>query len=220
MTRTRKWVSGTAVLVLIVLVAGWFLLVSPKKADAANLQANVLSQQSSNAGLRVKIAQLKAEDAQRPQQEAKLALFHQQVPQTPAQPALIRQLSALAKQTGVEFEALTVVNPNGLNVPQAPAAEKDTVLEQITVTMTVQGTYFACERFINLVEGLKRVTLITGLLIKSTADTPAGTAVNPSLHRFTITARIFTTTDPAAPAAGATPTTAPSSGNASPTTVQ
>ena len=57
MTRTRKWVSGTAVLVLLVLVAGWFLLVSPKKADAANLQASVLSQQSSNDGLRAKIAQ-------------------------------------------------------------------------------------------------------------------------------------------------------------------
>ena len=94
------------------------------------------------------------------------------------------------------------------------------MLEQITVTMTVQGSYFACERFLNLVEGLPRVTLITGMLIKSSADTPTGQTLNTSIHRFTITARIFTTTDPAAPAAGATPTTAPSSGNASPTTVQ
>ena len=31
MTRTRKWVSGTAVLVLIVLAAGWFLLVSQER---------------------------------------------------------------------------------------------------------------------------------------------------------------------------------------------
>ena len=35
MTRIQKWSAGTAVAVLLILVAGWLLLVSPKRADAA-----------------------------------------------------------------------------------------------------------------------------------------------------------------------------------------
>ena len=170
MTRTRKWVSGTAVLVLIVLVAGWFLLVSPKKSDAAALQASALTQQGTNDGLRAKVAELKAKDAAKPQQEAKLATFRQQVPETPAEPTLVRKLSALAKQANVEFESLNVVNPAGLNVPNAPASDKDTVLEQITVTMTVQGSYYSAERFLNLIEGLKRVMIITGFTGNAISD--------------------------------------------------
>jgi Tfp pilus assembly protein PilO len=220
MTRTRKWVSGTAVLVLIVLVAGWFLLVSPKKADAAALQASALTQQGTNDGLRAKVAQLKAQDAAKPQQEAKLATFRQQVPETPAEPTLVRKLSALAKQANVEFESLNVVNPAGLNVPNAPVADKDTVLEQITVTMTVQGSYYSVERFLNLIEGLKRVMIITGFTGNAISDASQGATADPTLHKFVISARVFTTTNPAAPAPGTATTTKPSSGNASPTTVQ
>lgn len=219
MTRTRKWVSGTAVLVLIVLAAGWFLLISPKKSEAASLQATALGQQSTNDGLRAKVSQLKAEDAQKPQQEAKLATFRQQVPQTPAEPALVRRLSAIAKQSNVFFESLNVVNPNGLNVPGAPAATKDNILEQITVTMTVEGTYYSAERFLNLIEGLKRVTLVTSVTINSAGDVSTGGTPDPTVHKYLITARVFATAD-GAPAAGTGSTAAPSSGNATPTTVQ
>jgi Tfp pilus assembly protein PilO len=219
MTRTRKWVSGTVVLVLLVLVAGWFLLVSPKKADASNLQATALTQQGTNDGLRAKVAQLKAQDAAKPQQEAKLALFRQQVPENPAEAALVRKLSALSKQSGVEFESLLVVDPAGLNVPSAPAAGHDTVLEQITLSMTIQGSYYSGERFLNLLEGLKRVTLVTGLVVDATANASVGQPLDPSIHKFVITVRVFTTTDPA-PVPASPTTAAPATGNASPTTVQ
>ena len=219
MTRTRKWVSGTVVLALVVLVAGWFLLVSPKKADAASLQAAALAQQSTNDGLRAKVSQLKAQDAQRPQQEAKLAKFRQQVPETPSEPALIRHLNALAKQTQVEVETVSVINPAGLQVPGAPAAEDHTQLEQITLSFVIQGSYFNAERFLNLIEGSGRVMLVTGLSIDKTAILGKDAAVNTSIHKYTITARIFVATNPPA---GSKPVTAPSTApaNASPTTVQ
>jgi Tfp pilus assembly protein PilO len=215
MTRTRKWVSGTAVLVLIVLAAGWFLLVSPKKSDAATLQQTALAQAATNDGLRAKVASLKAQDAQIPQQEAKLATFRQQVPETPAEPALVRQLSALAKQSGMLFEALNAANPAGLNVPSAPVAAKDNSLNQMSITMTVEGTYYSAERFLDLLESMKRVMIVTGITGNTTSDVQN----DPTSHKYTISARVFTTTTSGAPAAGAT-ATAPASGSASPTTVQ
>jgi|BarGraIncu00222A_1022003.scaffolds.fasta_scaffold00264_20 Tfp pilus assembly protein PilO len=215
MTRTRKWVTGTAVLVLIVLAAGWFLLVSPKKSDAATLQQTALAQAATNDGLRVKVAALKAANAQIPQQEAKLATFHQQVPETPAEPALVRQLSALAKQSGMLFEVLNAANPAGLNVASAPVAAKDNSLNQMSITMTVEGSYYSAERFLDLLESMKRVMIVTGISGNTTSDVPG----DLTIHKFTINARVFTTTTSGAPAAGAT-STAPASGNASPTKVQ
>jgi Tfp pilus assembly protein PilO len=215
MTRTRKWVSGTAVLVLIVLAAGWFLLVSPKKSDAATLQQSALAQAATNDGLRAKVAALKAQNAQIPQQEAKLATFRQQVPQTPAEPALVRQLSALAKQSGVIFEVLDAANPAGLNVPSAPSAAKDNSLNQMSITMTVEGSYYSAERFLDLLESMKRVMIVTGISGNTTSDVQN----DPTSHKYTIMARVFTTTNTGATAAGAT-STAPASGNASPTKVQ
>lgn len=196
MTRTRKWVSGTAVLVLLILVAGWFLLVSPKKADAASLQSAALAQQSTNDGLRTQVALLKAQDAQKPQQEAKLASFRQQVPETPAEPALIRQLAAFAKRCNVELDQLTVVNPAALTVPGAPVATDHTLLEQVTVTFVIQGSYFNAERFLNLVEGLKRVMLVTGITVDSAGTFGAHEAPDPSRHKFTVAARVFVATNP------------------------
>ena len=221
MTRTRKWVSGTAVLVLIVLVAGWFLLISPKKSDAASLQSQALGVQATNDGLRAKVADLKAKAAAKPQQEAKLALFRQQVPETPAEPSLVRTVSGIAKQANVQFESLNVVNPTGVNVPAAPAAEKDTVLKQMTVTMTVEGSYYAAERFLNLVEGLKRVMLVTGVNIVNLSDVQKNGGPDTTQHKYIITARVFLATNPPAGAVVAPTTTAPAtSGNATPTTVQ
>lgn len=219
MTRTRKWVSGTAVLVLIVLVAGWFLLISPKKSQAASLQTQALGQQATNDGLRAKVAQLKAEAALTPQQEAKLALFRQRVPETPAEPALVRRMSAIAKQANVQFEAFTVVNPTGVNVPNAPAAERDTVLQQMTVTLTVEGSYYAAERFLNLVEGLQRVTIVSGVNINSVGDIAKNGAPDPTIHKYVITARVFLATN-GAPVASSTTTGPATTGTTSPTKVQ
>ena len=96
--------------------------------------------------------------------EAKLALFRQQVPETPAEPTLVRAAlgAILGAMAEVEFQSLNVVDPAGLNVPSAPLRTSDTVLDQITGTMTVGQLLQRRSRFLNLVEGLKRVTIVTG----------------------------------------------------------
>jgi hypothetical protein len=217
MTRTRKWAAATAGLVVLILAAGWFLLVSPKHGDAATLRGQAAGQESTNAGLHVQIATLKAQQGQLPEQEAKLATARQQVPLTPALPAYIRSLSAAATQAGVEFESLTPAQPIGLAVTNAIAASagvstatglaQANQLEQMTLQLIVQGPYASIERFIALLEQERRVTLVTALLVDNNATTKLP---DPSVQQATITVRVFTISPlPVTLPAGTPATTAP-----------
>jgi hypothetical protein len=51
MTVTRKWSLMAAVLVLAIVAGGWFLLVSPKRSDAAALRADIVTQDEANERL-------------------------------------------------------------------------------------------------------------------------------------------------------------------------
>src|SRR5512133_661484 len=97
MTVMRKWSLLTAVRVLAVLAAGWFLLVSPRRGDAAALRAQTVSKQKQNAGLQSQIAALKEQAKDLPKLQAQLAVIRTQLPADPQLPKLVRDLSALAK---------------------------------------------------------------------------------------------------------------------------
>jgi hypothetical protein len=76
--------------------------------------------------------------------------------------------------------------------------------------MTVNGTYFNLERFLNAVETMKRVMLVTGMDIKS-SGTPTLVA--------TINTRVFLTAPAPKTAAGTTGTATAPAKTTSPTTV-
>jgi type IV pilus assembly protein PilO len=205
MTRTKKWTVGTALLVLLLLVAGWLLLVSPKRADADQLRAQAATQQAANAQLTTKIAQLKAQQQQLPAQEAKLADIRQRIPQTPALPQLVRSLAAIAATTNVTVVKL---QPSPPAVPSAAATAATTkpttpapdgsVLQIVGVSFQLQGSYYNVERFISRLEQLKRAVQVTGfqmqLNLGNNADgtplAPPAVGVSPVL-KVDVDARVF-----------------------------
>jgi len=101
---------------LLLLLASWLLLISPKRADAAELQTQTATQVQANLTLRAKVATLKVAQAGMPVQEAKLADFTVKVPGNPQMPALIRQLNAIAAKTDVEIDGVTPALPAGVVV--------------------------------------------------------------------------------------------------------
>ncbi len=104
--KMKQWVSLTAVGVIAVMAAGWFLLVSPKRGEAATVRAQVASQESANAALQTQLGMLRAQAKTLPAQQAKLALVAAKIPDNPALPALIRALSAAADDAGVELVSI------------------------------------------------------------------------------------------------------------------
>jgi Tfp pilus assembly protein PilO len=124
MTMTRKWLLLTAVLIVAVFVASWFLLIAPKHDKVATLKAEALTQQSANDRLVQQLSELKAQSLDLPKQKAALAVFTKQVPNNPALPSMIRDLTAAAKKTGATIVTIAPQDPVALAVaaPVAPVA--------------------------------------------------------------------------------------------------
>ena len=227
MSVTRKWSLLAAVVVVAILAAGWFLLISPKRTEAAGLREQAASQEDANARLVQAIEVLKAQQAELPQQRAKLAVMRTQIPDNPALPTLIRDLTAAGRKVGVSIETMAPAVPAPLVAAQpvapvaattddgsaeaAPAAAPvPPALFQVPLTLNVTGSYFELEQFINKIEGLKRSFLVSGFTLApaSGADAAATTATvagpnapAPGDLTLALQGRVFLAPAAAAPAA-------------------
>jgi Tfp pilus assembly protein PilO len=111
MTRSRQWTLLTAVACLAVLAAGWFIVVKPQRSHAASYRSQAADVDQTSQTLQAQIAHLQAQAKDLPQQQQKLDKILQQVPNTPALPALIRQLSAAADGANVSLVSIAPGQP-------------------------------------------------------------------------------------------------------------
>src|SRR5882672_135662 len=100
MTLTRKWSLLAVIVIVALFVASWFLLIAPKRGQVTDLKTQVASQDSKNSALVQQLSQLQAQSQDLPKQKAQLAVFRTQIPDNPALPSMIRDLSAAAKKSG------------------------------------------------------------------------------------------------------------------------
>jgi Tfp pilus assembly protein PilO len=167
MTKTRQWTVFTAVAVIVVLLAGWMLLVKPQKSKASNLEAQATTQQQANALLNTQIAALESEQRQLPQQQKELQKFATQVPSDVSEPTVIRQLSAAASGAGVDLVSMTpgsatVVNSEADGSTTLTTTDTTSPLVQLPVALGVTGSYANMESFFLSLEKLPRALLVTG----------------------------------------------------------
>jgi len=188
MTATRKWSALAVLLVAAIFAASWFLLIGPKRADANALKADRVEQDANNQRLVEQLEVLKAQAQDLPKQEAFLAQIRKQLPDNPALPALIRDLTGAAKKSGVDLTSLApalplpvvtaVVAPTvapattdpkeeGSDKVAAVPAPAPPTLFQVPITVKTTGSYFEMEQFLNRIEGLKRSFLVTGFTLKA-----------------------------------------------------
>ena len=179
----KKLVTLTVLGSLVVLLGGWFLLVSPKRSQAAELRSAAAVQVSANTVVETQLVQLKSLARNLPREQAKLAAVAARVPTSRALPALIRALNDAARGAGVELlsvspGASTLVTPavaaaapipTATASPASPAKPGTAVpadagqLAQIPVTMSIVGGYFQVEQFVAALEGLQRSLRLTGV---------------------------------------------------------
>lgn len=180
----QKYVALSVVAALVVLAAGWFLLVSPKRGEAAELRTQASSQQSANASLRLQLEVLREQAEDLPAQQARLAEIATKIPATPELPTLIRQLSDAAEGAGVDLVSLAPSPPQpvgaaagaagaagGTPAPApastpapagtagAPAAASSD-LYVVPVAIGVRGGFFQIEQFFSNLEAMPRAVLV------------------------------------------------------------
>lgn len=119
-SRSASWIGGTVVVALLMLVATWFLGVSPKNAEVAEADEQRAQVESSNEMLEAEIVALKKQFANIDQYKAELAALDLQVPTTAERDQLTRQISAAAEAAGVVVSALSLDDAQELEY-KAPA---------------------------------------------------------------------------------------------------
>jgi Tfp pilus assembly protein PilO len=226
MTDTRKWSAIAAVLVVAIFAAGWFLLITPKHGEAASIKAKAVTQEQANAGLQQQIAVLQAQQESLPKQRAQLATFRTQIPDNPALPSLVRDLTAAGRKTGVTIDSIAPAQPSALvaapaaapvaaapatgtsatgTTPNASVAAAPTrTLYQVPLMLSVTGSYFELEQFVNALEKLHRSFLVSGF----TLGKASAAGSSPGDLGLVLTSRVFLSQAPPA-AATTTPVAAP-----------
>lgn len=234
MDKLKQYVALTVVGCLAVLAAGWFLLVSPKRTEASEVQLAADAQVTANSALRTQIEVLKAQAKNLPKEQAKLAAVAAKLPSNRAMPALIRALTTAAEDAGVELVTLApgataVAAPAAAAAPVAPAAGAAPAapvagaapaaaagqLGTIPVTLNVVGGYFQVQQFLANLEDLKRAIRFTAVNLAPGANPvkPAAPGANVDDGRTlaaTLTGQVFQVVGAPAPvAAPVAPVAAP-----------
>jgi type IV pilus assembly protein PilO len=212
MDKMKQYVVFTVLGSVLILAAGWFLLVSPKRSEAADLQGQTAMQISANLQLQNKLAMLKSQAKSLPKQQAKLAAVAAKIPDNPALPALVRALTKASASAGIELLSVTPGAPTAVAAAAAPAApvagskaaastSTSTAsaatgsLSNIPLTLTLAGGYFQVEQFLNNLENLSRAMRVTSVTMAPGANplkvAPTGTtAVAPLSDRRTQTSTV------------------------------
>jgi Tfp pilus assembly protein PilO len=151
-----------AVVGVIVLVAGWLLLVSPARSDISKTKAAAATQSHDNDSARIQLATMRGIAKNLPQEQAELALLNQRVPNAAQLPALLRQIRAAADSSGVSLDNLTPTVPAPLT--DAPG------ISAVSISMEVTGGYADVEQFDDALESLKRTFLVSGFTMTGGAS--------------------------------------------------
>src|SRR3954453_13954408 len=139
MGKSRQWATLTAVVCLAVLAAGWLLVIKPQRAQATSLQTQRQGVEDHNAQLRSQVAQLQQQQKGLPSQQKLLSQIATKIPDNPALPALIRQLSAAADGAGVNLMSLAPGQPAVTSAPVGAATTTTTASTSNTSSSTARA---------------------------------------------------------------------------------
>jgi type IV pilus assembly protein PilO len=119
---------------LVYALVGWFLLVSPKRADAAKISEEVAATEVAVAAARS--AATRQADAQ-PIAVADIFRVAKAMPSEPDMPGILLELARLAEESGIEFQSIT---------PGAATAAG--TFQRIPITLAFDGNFYELSDFL------------------------------------------------------------------------
>ena len=186
-----------AATLLMVIVAWFFLIYSPKGDDLKTAQTAVATEEAKTQDLQNTLSRLQAQAKNASAQQALLRRFDQAIPKTANEGEFIVEMRKIADSAGIEFLSIA---------PSPPAAGGASSV--IALNISISGSFFQVKNYLTKLEKLERLVIIDGMNISAgggTASTSTGSSDTATLS-VSLTARMFTRALPAT-APGATPTT-------------
>lgn len=108
----RRWALGGAGGCLLLIVLGWFFVVSPARSHVSSVKAQTAGVQATNDSLRAKIAGLQVQNNKIDQIRQSLAADRAQLPVDSGLTALTRQLQTQATTAHVTLNSITAGVPS------------------------------------------------------------------------------------------------------------
>lgn len=182
MTRARIWNAGTVGVVLIVFLAGWFLLIEPERSEAAELRTQAEDVEAANMSTEARIRQLQLQQKDLPKQQARLAEIKKMLPDAPALPALIRQLTQAGNDASVTVDGIA---PG--SIADVPNVEG---VKFIPVALDVTGRFADVKQFLLHLEENERSMLVTGFTL-ARVDGSEDDGADPDALTLSVQTRVF-----------------------------
>jgi type IV pilus assembly protein PilO len=193
----RLWKIGGLVVVVVLAVGSWFLLISPKFAEADEVKAQTANTETQLITLRKRIGELKKQQANLTALQAELRKKQKALPSDSGVPAFLRQLQASGEALNVNVTGVSVSAPvQQANLPAVWA---------LPITMTADGSADDIGKFL---QGLQSSAQSRAVLIETASLSPqastaaAGGAASAAATSVNLTLKAFV----APPAGTGTPT--------------
>ena len=131
----------TAVVAVVLIVAWYFLLLSPARAKLSDLDSQVQAQQAALATAQQDVARLESYKKTAPQSRAEIVRLGKMLPQSEGIPSLIIELTKTADASGVDLNSIS----RGATQPGTPFGLQ-------SVSLQVTGRFFDIEDFLYRME--------------------------------------------------------------------
>lgn len=187
MQDSRIWLVGGALIALVILALGWFVLIAPERSSAADRRTQTANIEQQNALLQARTQSLREKSKNLPTYTASLRAALAALPYDGALPSFTRELNAHAKANRVFLSSVTVggVTPVVAAAPTAgatsPTPTPSGELLQLQVTLQSEGALSDQLAFLAAVrtDGPRRV-LVTSTQLSPTTGTSKTASVNQS----------------------------------------
>jgi Tfp pilus assembly protein PilO len=164
----RLWIIGGAAAIALVVVATWFLAISPQRTETADLETRTADAHLQADDLRNRITKLSADKANLPALTKALQAKQAALPSDSGVPAFLRQLQATGSKVGVDISGITVGDP----APETTAAG----VWAIPIQLKAEGSEAQLGDYLKQLQGAdqKRAVLIqVASLTKTTGESPS-----------------------------------------------
>jgi len=163
----------TAVVAVVLILAWYFLLLSPTRTKLSDLDGQVQAQQAALATATQEVARLESYKKTAPQSRAEIVRLGKMLPESEGIPSLIIELTGTADASGVALNSIA----RGATQPGTPFGLQ-------SVTLQVTGRFFDVEDFLYRLEGyvaFRNASFrVTGRLLEVKTLTMAGAATATS----------------------------------------
>ena len=212
-TPRQRWYAACTGVAVLILLAGFFLLIHPRMSKPGDLNNQAQDVQMQVSAERAKLAGLQHKAAELPAEQRIAKAIEQKFPATADQNDLLTQISDAVTASGLSqtsvsgltlgVPTLQVGTGKGVSVPannspaqgpaaQPPAAAGSTQVASMSVSMTVSAPRAQLVAFLKQLENAPRAFLVTSVSIGSASTGGSGAA------SATISGTMFVVPGPAA----------------------